>query len=59
MLVHKKEKTKQTKQTKFIICVTISFKNKTFSSLKSFQAEHKNQLLSLSFQIKFGLFSFF
>lgn len=54
-----KRKKKQTKQTKFIIRVTISFKNKTFSSLQSFQAEHKKQLLSLSFQIKFGFFSFF
>lgn len=44
---------------KFIIHVTISFKNKASSSLQSFQAEHKRQLLSLSFQIKLGFFSFF
>lgn len=44
---------------KFIIHVTISFKNKASSSLQSFQAEHKRQLLSLSFQIKLRFFSFF
>lgn len=58
MLVHKK-KEKKKQQTKFIICVTISFKNKASSSLQSFQAEHERQLLSLSFQIEFGFFSFF
>lgn len=36
MLVHKNQK----KQTKFIIHVTISFKNKASRSLQSFQAKH-------------------
>lgn len=53
-------KKKKTKQTKFIIRITISLKkkHKASSALQSFQAEHR-QLLSVSFQIKFGFFSFF
>lgn len=65
MLVHKKkkkdktEKKKKKTQMKFIIHITISFKNKASSSLQSFQAEHKYSCYHSVFKSNLDSFLFF